>query len=146
MKKLFLIAAFTLTAYYFADAQEIGVRFGGTNGAGGVALDGVFGTGAGRIHGDLGFYKDGVGIDLLWDFIYKPLGDEAFNWYLGAGPTTYIGNDFWLGVCGEIGLEYRFNSVPISLGIDWRPTLWVIEETGFGADSFGLAARFRFGK
>jgi hypothetical protein len=146
MKKALLIVLFAFSVGYYADAQEIGVRFGGTNGAGGVALDGVFGTGPGRIHADLGFYHEGVGIDVLWDFIYKPLGGEAFNWYLGAGPTTYISDDFWLGVCGEIGLEYVFNSVPISLGVDWRPTLWVIEETRFGADSFGLCARFRFGK
>lgn len=146
MKKIVLIAIISLSTYFCASAQELGVRFGGTNGAGGVALDGVFGTGPGRIHADLGFYHDGVGIDVLWDFINKPLSGEAFSWYLGAGPTTYISDQFWLGVCGEIGLEYKFNSVPISIGADWRPTLWIIDETSFGADSFGLCARFRFGK
>jgi hypothetical protein len=147
MKKLYLIAIFTLVALSFANAQELGVRFGGTNGAGGVALDGVFGAGPGRIHADLGFYHEGVGIDVLWDFINKPLGSEAFSWYLGAGPTTYIGNNaFWLGLCGEIGLEYDFKTVPIAIGADWRPTLWVVEETKFGYDSFGLNVRFRFGK
>ena len=145
MKKLYLVAIFTLATFFFAGAQELGVRFGGTHGQGGVALDGVFGAGSGRIHGDLAFYNSAVGVDVLWDFLYKPLGGEAFNWYLGAGPSTYIGNDaFWLGLSGEIGLEYRFKSVPISIGADWRPTLWVIEETEFGADSFGLCARFRF--
>jgi len=146
MKKVLLIAIISLSTYFCASAQELGVRFGGTNGAGGVALDGVFGAGPGRIHADLGFYHEGVGIDVLWDFLYKPLGDEAFNWYLGAGPTTYISDQFWLGVCGEIGLEYRFKGAPISIGADWRPTLWIIDETSFGADSFGLCARFRFGK
>lgn len=146
MKKIILIAILTLTVYSFADAQEIGIRFGGTNGFGGVAVDGVFGTKIGRVHADLGFYKGGVGIDALWDFLYKPLNDEAFNWYLGVGPTTSIGDDFWLGVAGEAGLEYKFNSVPISVGFDWRPTLWIIEETKFGADSFGLNVRYRFGK
>lgn len=145
MRKLLLSAVFILTAFYYADAQEIGVRFGGTNGAGGVALDAVFGAGPGRIHADLGFYKEAVGIDVLFDFINKPLGGEAFTWYLGAGPTATIGNEtFWLGISGEIGLEYAFKSVPISIGADWRPTLWIIEETQFGADSFGLNARFRF--
>jgi hypothetical protein len=146
MRKLVVMAVIALATYVSAYAQEVGVRFGGTNGAGGVALDGVFGTGPGRIHADLGFYHGGAGIDVLWDFIYKPLGGEAFNWYLGAGPTTYIGDDFWLGLSGELGLEYRFKSVPISVGADWRPTLWVIKETEFGADSFGLNVRFRFGK
>lgn len=146
MKRIVLIAFMSLSMYLYVSAQEVGVRFGGTNGAGGVALDGVFGAGPGRIHADLGFYHNGVGIDVLWDFINKPLGSEAFSWYLGAGPTTYISDQFWLGLSGEIGLEYQFKSVPISVGADWRPTLWVIDETQFGANSFGLCARFRFGK
>ena len=56
-------------------AQEIGVRFGGINGYGGAAVDAVFSGGQfNRIHADLGFYKGGMGIDALWDFIYRPLG------------------------------------------------------------------------
>lgn len=140
---LFVIVLITGTSLAL-NAQEVGVRFGGTNGAGGAAIDAVFGVGSGRIHADLGFYKDGVGIDVLWDLLYRPLSGEAFNWYLGVGPTTFIGDDFWLGISGEIGLEYRFSSVPIAIGADWRPTLWVVEETKFGADSFGLNIRFVF--
>ncbi len=145
LRKLLAVAAIIIAGVLSSNGQELGVRFGGTNGAGGVAVDAVFGVGQfSRIHADLGFYKGGVGIDAVWDFLYKPLSGEAFNWYLGVGPTTYIGDDFWLGVCGEAGLEYRFSGVPIALGIDWRPTLWIIEETKFGADSFGLNVRYVF--
>ena len=127
------------------NAQELGIRFGGTNGAGGAAIDAVFGAGQfSRIHADLGFFKGGMGADALWDFIYRPLGGEEFNWYLGVGPSLYFGDDFWLGASGEIGIEYRFESVPIAIGIDWRPTLWVVEETKFGGDSFGLNVRYIF--
>lgn len=141
---LFVIMIFTGSSLVLS-AQEVGVRFGGTNGAGGAAVDAVFGAGSGRIHADLGFYKHGVGVDVLWDLLYKPLSGEAFNWYLGVGPSAFIGeNNFWLGISGEIGLEYRFSSVPIAIGADWRPTLWVVEETRFGADSFGLNIRFVF--
>jgi hypothetical protein len=147
LRSLFAVLAIVIGGALSSNAQEVGIRFGGTNGFGGVAVDGVFGAGQfSRIHADLGFYKGGVGIDALWDFLYKPLGNEAFNWYLGAGPSTYIGDRFDLGVSGEIGLEYRFNSVPIALGFDWRPTFWIIEETRFGADSFGLNVRYVFGK
>lgn len=142
---LLFIMVFIAGAALTTNAQEVGVRFGGTNSAGGAAIDAVFGTGSGRIHADLGFYREGVGVDVLWDLLYKPLSGEAFNWYLGVGPTTFIGNDFWwLGVSGEIGLEYRFSGAPIAIGADWRPTLWVVEETKFGADSFGLNFRFVF--
>lgn len=143
--KLLLIVAIVVTGIISANAQEIGVRFGGTNGAGGAAVDAVFSAGQfSRIHADFGFYRGGIGIDALWDFLYKPLSGEAFNWYLGAGPSLYLGNDFWLGASGEIGLEYRFSSVPIAIGADWRPTLWLVEETKFGANSFGLNVRFVF--
>jgi hypothetical protein len=146
-KSLVAILAIVISSAFSSNAQEVGLRFGGTNGAGGVAIDGVFGLGQfSRIHADLGFYKGGIGIDALWDFLYKPLGNEAFNWYLGAGPSTYIGDDFHLGISGEIGLEYHFNGAPIALGLDWRPTFWIIEETRFGADSFGLNIRYVFGK
>jgi hypothetical protein len=146
LRKLLIVATFLFAGILASNAQELGVRFGGTNGAGGAAVDAIFGLGQfSRVHADLGFYNGGVGIDALWDFVYRPLSGEAFNWYLGAGPTTYIGDDFWLGLSGEIGLEYRFQGVPIAIGADWRPTLWIVEETKFGADSFGLNVRYVFG-
>ena len=146
LRNILAVAALLISGVLSSNAQELGVRFGGTNGAGGAAIDAVFSAGQfSRVHADLGFYKGGIGIDAYWDFLYKPLNGEAFNWYLGVGPTTYIGDDFWLGVSGEIGLEYRFQSVPIAIGADWRPTLWVVEETKFGADSFGLNVRYVFG-
>ena len=146
LRNLLAVAAIVIGGVLNSNAQEIGVRFGGTNGAGGAAIDGVFSAGQfSRIHADLGFYKGGVGIDAIWDFLYKPLSGEAFNWYLGVGPSTYIGDDFQIGVSGEIGLEYRFAGAPIALGADWRPTLWVTD-TRFGANSFGLNVRYVFGK
>lgn len=146
-RQLFLIIALVTGGFLYSNAQEIGIRFGGTNSHGGAAVDGIFSLGEfSRIHADLGIYNGGVGIDAMWDFLHKPLGNEAFDWYLGVGPSTYIGNDFWLGVSGEIGLEYHFDAAPIALGFDWRPTFWLIDETSFGAGSFGLNVRYVFGK
>jgi len=146
MKKQILIVLFAISTFYFANAQEVGVRLGNVSG-GPVAIDGVFGLGKfSRIHADISFGNDGVGIDALWDFLYKPLGDEAFNWYAGVGPYIVIGNPFWLGVAGEIGLEYRFKEVPIALGFDYRPELSIIETTEFHFDSYGINVRYRFGK
>lgn len=144
MKKVVLIA-FAFFAIGTLSAQEVGLRFGGTNGGNGAAIDAVFGTGAGRIHADLAFYNGGIGVDALYDFIHKPLGGEAFSWYAGVGASALIGDFFLLGATAEIGLEYSFNTVPIVIGLDWRPTFWIIEETQFGADGFGLNARWNFG-
>src|SRR5436189_28327 len=89
--------------------------------------------------------KGGVGVELLWDFLYRPLGGEAFYWYLGAGPSVLFADPFWLGISGEAGLEYRFKTVPIALGADWRPTFWIIDDTKFSGGGFGFMARFVFG-
>jgi hypothetical protein len=127
-------------------AQELGIRFGDVAG-GNVAVDALFAAGKfSRIHADIAFGNGGVGIEGVWNFLYKPLGGEAFYWYVGVGASMRIDkNDFLLGPNGEIGLEYKFQTVPISLSVDWRPTLWIVERTDFNAGGFGLNVRYVFG-
>jgi hypothetical protein len=145
MKKLIVLTSFIFIGYT-ASAQEIGVRVGNVLGNS-AAVDAVFGVGEfSRIHADISFGDGGVGVEALWDFIYRPLGGEAFNWYLGGGPSVLFDDDFRLGASGEIGLEYRFNGVPLALGIDWRPTLYIVEQTSFDAGGFGLNFRYVFGR
>jgi len=147
MKKLLFIALISLAMTGFAGAQELGVRFGDISSANNFAIDGIFSSGKfSRIHADLSFGDGGVGVDALWDFIYKPLGVESFNWYLGAGPYIRIDEPFWLGVAGEVGLEYKFKGAPIALGLDWRPSVSIIEETDFHPGGFGLNIRYIIGK
>ncbi|HID40291.1 MAG TPA: outer membrane insertion C- signal [Calditrichaeota bacterium] len=142
MKRIFTISAMIFLLGSSLSAQELGIRFGVGTG-GNVAVDGVFGIGDwSRIHGDVTF-GNGVGIDLLWNFVYKQLGEEAFNWYAGVGPFFWIGDPFGLGVAGEIGIEYQFK-FPISLSLDWRPSFRIIENTDFDFGGFGLNIRYVF--
>jgi hypothetical protein len=143
MKKLLLVLAF-ICANQFASAQEIGIRFGDVSG-GDVAVDGVFSLGKfSRVHANISFGDGGVGLDALWDFLYKPVDGESLKWYVGAGPSMVINDDFLIGASGEIGLEYRFQEAPIAIGLDWRPTLWILEDTEFHAGGFGLNVRYVF--
>ncbi|MCK3684954.1 hypothetical protein [Maribellus sp. YY47] len=145
IKRTLLALTIILGSVITGNAQEIGVRFGDVSG-GNVAIDGIFSTGKfSRIHGDISF-GDGMGVDLIWDFIYRPLADEAFNWYLGVGPYAVFDDPFWLGAAGEIGLEYRFNSIPVSLSIDWRPELSIVEKTDFHPGGFGINLRYVIGR
>ena len=140
MKKIFLIFCLLQLAAIPGYAQEVGVRFGNVSG-GNVALDAVFSTAKfSRIHADLSF-GDGIAIDLIWDFQYKPLGNEAFDWYIGIGPYSYLGSPFELGLIAEIGLEYHFKDIPLAIGGDWRPFLRVIDNTDVGWNGFGLNVR-----
>ena len=126
-------------------SQELGARFGDALGnKSSVAVDAIFSLGKySRIHADVSF-GNGVGVEALWDFIYRPLGDSPFNYYIGVGPSVFLGDPFILGAAGEGGLEYRFKNAPIALGIDYRPTFVIVETTGFHG-GFGFNARYVFG-
>jgi hypothetical protein len=95
------------------------------------------------VHADVSF-GDGVGVEALIDLVVKPLEGEAFHLYMGAGAFAWLGDPFSLGFSGEVGLEYRFNGVPIAIGLDWRPSLRLIDNTKFHADRFGFNIRFVF--
>jgi len=140
---LLLVAFVALINLNKVHAQEVGIRFGDALG-GRYAIDAVFTLGEfNRLHADIAF-GDGVGIEVLWDFLYRPLGVEAFNWYVGAGVAMGFSDPFVLGAAGEIGLEYHFNGVPLALGADWRPVLVIIEETDFSTGGFGVNLRWVF--
>ena len=144
MKKLFILFAIIVGSAVAANAQEIGGRWGGTSSGGNAfAIDVTYQTGASRTHLDVAF-NNGVGIDLLWDFLYKPLGGEAFNWYVGAGPYVFIGDDFKLGAVVEGGLEYHFK-FPLALGVDYRPSLEIIDDFEWRWGGWGFNARYVIG-
>ncbi|MBL8002106.1 MAG: hypothetical protein JNL05_09110 [Flavobacteriales bacterium] len=144
MKKLLSIVSL-VSLVHAASAQELGIRVGDVVGNT-VAIDGMMSLGEfSRVHADVSF-GDGLGVEALYDFLYKPLGAEAFNWYVGVGPSMLIDDPFYLGISGEVGLDYHFNGVPLSLSLDWRPTFWLIEETDLSGRGFGLNVRYVFGQ
>ena len=156
LQRFVLTAILAVTGIFIGNAQELGIRFGDVS-AGSVAVDGIFSTGEfNRLHADLSF-GDGVAADLLWDFLYRPLADEAFNWYMGVGPYLAIidhdyvvagdhksETDFNLGAAFEIGLEYRFVEIPLVLGLDYRPALEIIDNTDLHWGGFGFNVRYVF--
>lgn len=143
-KLVLLVVGLALISTFELQAQELGLRFGNVNGNN-VALDGVFSLGDfSRVHADVSFGNGGVGIDALWNPIYDNISDSDFKWYAGFGPSLFLGDDFKFGAAGEIGVEYPFTDVPISIGLDWRPYFILVEETTFDAGGFGLNIRWRF--
>lgn len=142
--KLFLIALFAFVTTLTCNAQEAGIRFGNALGnKSSVAIDGIFGLGQySRIHADVSF-GNGVAVEALWDFLYKPVSDSPINWYVGVGPSMYISSPFALGASGEVGIEYRFKDIPMAIGLDYRPTFVLVEKTDF-VNSFGLNVRYVF--
>jgi hypothetical protein len=141
--KLFaLTMGIALLSIMNSQAQEIGLRFGQLNGNP-VAVDGIFSTGDfSRIHANVSFGGNGLGIDALWNPIYDDIPDTDFKWYAGFGPSIYLSEDFRLGGAGEIGAEYAFSEVPLTVGLDFRPYFFLVQQTEFRA-GFGLNIRWR---
>ena len=82
------------------------------------------------------------GIGGLYE-IHKPLNFPGMQWYYGAG--GYLGfesHDTYLGPTGAIGLDYKFEKIPLNLSIDWKPELDILPKIAFIPDAFGLSARF----
>ena len=144
LKILSLVLFLGLFSALESQAQEVGIRFGNVNGNN-VAVDGVFALGDfSRVHADVSFGNDGVGIDALWNPIYDDISTSDFKWYAGFGPSLFLSDNFKFGVAGEIGAEYPFADVPLTLGLDWRPYFIIVEDTSFDAGGFGLNIRWRF--
>ena len=140
--RVILIFAALFFGAITTQAQELGLRFGHINGND-VALDGIFSTGEfSRVHGNLSFGQNGLGLDALWNPIYDDIPDTDFKWYAGFGPSVYLSDNFRLGAAGEVGVEYAFSEVPITLALDFRPYLFLVEVTEFRA-GVGFNARWR---
>ena len=140
MKKLFYLLLFS-PFFYTLSAQEAGLRFGEMSGNN-IAIDGVYNFKVSRVHADISF-GEGVGIDVVYDFVLNPIiGVDHLYYYLGIGITTLIQSDYELGGVGEVGIEYRFPNLPLTLSLDYRPAIIVLEKTDFHWNGFGLNLRY----
>lgn len=75
--------------------------------------------------------------------IHKPLNIPQLTWMYGAG--AFVGfqdKQTYLGPTGILGLDYKFENVPINLALDWKPELNIIPDIDFIPDAFALSVRF----
>jgi hypothetical protein len=95
------------------------------------------------IEGLLSFGGSRFGIGALYQ-IHKPFTDVAgLKWFYGFG--GYLGfqdGNTYLGPTGAVGLDYKFNAIPLNLSLDWKPELDILPAVNFIPDAFGLTARF----
>jgi hypothetical protein len=75
---------------------------------------------------------------------FAPTGAAGLQWFYGAGIYAAIDDRNTFGAMGVVGLDYRFQNVPINLSIDWKPELNFVTEVGFEAAAVGFTIRFVF--
>lgn len=142
MHKIGLILILFFFGYQLS-AQEVGIRFGDMYGNN-IALDATIPIKAKRIHTSVSFGSN-VGLDVIYDFAVASIfRSPDFRYYAGVGLTTLFSSEFKLGVTGELGVEYGFPRTPITIGLDYRPAIIVIEKMDFIYGNFGLNVRYRF--
>jgi hypothetical protein len=95
-----------------------------------------------------------IGVTGLYE-IHKPLSAvDGLSWFYGGGANLYLysyknnfvgeqDSNLSLGIAGIIGLDYKFNDIPLNLSLDWLPVFSLTGYgSGFGVDSYALSARY----
>jgi hypothetical protein len=97
----------------------------------------------------LAYFSDGFRVTGLYEFhtdittqgnlkLYAGLGGHA-GYYDKSGEKE----GFSLGVDGVIGLDYKFNKIPLNLALDWQPSFeFITPSTSFQGNRGGLAIRY----
>lgn len=152
MKKFILVAFATLALAGAAMAQPRALGLRATYGA---EVSYQHSINSNFIEADLGLFGNGFYLTGIYDFIFASA--EGFNFY--AGPGAQIGfytvkeecsdgckkttAKVGLGIAGQLGMEYRFSSIPLGLSLDWRPGFDFVN-AHFGWEGFALGIRYTF--
>jgi hypothetical protein len=152
MKKTFIITTLLLCAVgvYAQDYQKsVGARIGSGIGLSykqfvtsknafeaNLDLTSIFG------HRDVTLNATGF---YLWQW---SLGNvKNLNWYVGPGASLGLtfGDDTVLNLAidGIIGIEYKFDNIPLALGVDLSPR-WYFFDGGYFSWPLALTARYTF--
>lgn len=81
------------------------------------------------------------GLKWYWGFGAR-VGSWGGDWDLVDGDDD---GSFFVGLCGNLGLDYKFSNAPINLSADWIPTFLLSGwGNGFTGEGGGLAIRYTF--
>ena len=130
MKKplVVLTLALGISAAAVAQPRAIGARF-----ANGGEVSYQHSLGSNFLEADLGWWTGALAISGVYDFVLASPSWTAGTWnfYAGPGANVFLSNGATaIGVCGQVGLEYTFGSIPLQLSLDVRPN--VISISGGG--------------
>lgn len=104
------------------------------------------------------FWERGGRLTGLYEFHWNIDGAQGLKWFVGPGAHIGFYNDKYynnyryggsyaaVGIDGIIGLDYKFNRIPLNLSVDWQPSFEFGNDryNGFGGEFAGIAARYTF--
>lgn len=75
--------------------------------------------------------------------LHRKFDVEGLSWFYGGGAYVgFLDKSAFVGPTGIVGLDYKFNAVPINLSLDWKPELDIVPAVNFVPDAFALTVRF----
>lgn len=92
-------------------------------------------------------FKDPVGIGAMYQ-LHKPWNVlPNLNWYYGGGAfVTFSKPSIGAGGMGVIGVDYKFDNLPLNIALDWKPEIVLAPEVGVNFNTFGLSLRVTLDK
>jgi hypothetical protein len=142
---LFLLLCSICSTTSLLAQWSIGARFGGTSG---LSLKSYSKSGGSHFEAITAFSfddnVDGFSATLLFEKFGAFDSQNKFGAILGAGETMVFTDDFYLGVSGIIGFDWRIGR-RIGFQVDWLPTWFFVPESYFSAVNIAGTVRWVFG-
>lgn len=101
-----------------------------------------------------GFVTDAFRAAGLYEFYFYNLGKvNGLGWYVGPGVHYQIYKNNYqkennikseFGIDGIIGLDYKFNNLPINVSADWQPSITLVGNSGGSVSNGGIGIRYTF--
>ena len=150
--KLLMLIAF-ISIGHLSKAQlyksALGIRLGPSNG---VTYKSFIRKNA-AIEAIATFRYQGIGLTGLYEIHGRAFNSRDFNWFIGGGGHVYVWGDnrpkfldreqrTVLGLDGILGLEAKLRGIPLAISLDWKPTINIINYSGFWGDEIALSLRY----
>lgn len=155
MKRILVIALFLMIFAIPVKAQDYGTGIGARGGVfSGVSFKQFISSyDAFEVVG--AFHYRGLFIAGMYQRHARAFDVPGLNWYYGGGAHVgfydgryhphwnAVGNHTQIGANGVVGLEYKIDEIPISVGLDLIPSLDLIQVTRFWMGG-GITVRYVF--
>jgi len=101
------------------------------------------------IEGIAFFWKQGMRVTGLYEFHKDIPNANGLQYYYGPGAHLGFynkenGNGDFMGIDGVLGLDYKFEGIPVNISLDWQPAIEFASDHNFYAGWGGLALRYTF--
>ena len=89
--------------------------------------------------------NNGLGICGLYEIHFAIEAVKNLQWFAGAGGyVAFRSGTTSVGGAGIIGLDYKFEEIPLNISLDWKPELNLINPVRFESSGLGVSARYTF--